>query len=108
MDHQLSGGMVLFNVQEYMSGGSIDSRLWHTPYVSVSEEERVRWAVDTAEAMCFIHRQGYTHRDLKSSNILYDRQNGRAKVAGESVCADPRVTFLVRLWDDTSTLSEYV
>jgi len=31
--------------------------------------------------MAYIHNKGYTHRDLKSQNILYDRADGRAKVA---------------------------
>lgn len=31
--------------------------------------------------MAYIHQKGYTHRDLKSQNILYDEHDGRAKVA---------------------------
>ena len=34
-----------------------------------------------AEAMAYIHAQGFAHRDLKSQNILYHKASGRAKVA---------------------------
>lgn len=63
---------VLFIVQEYVSGGSIDSRLWDKPRESVTDWERITWACDTAEGMCFIHSRGFTHRDLKSMNSNLD------------------------------------
>jgi serine/threonine protein kinase len=30
--------------------------------------------------MAFVHRLGFAHRDLKSQNVLYDIDSGRAKV----------------------------
>jgi len=88
----------LFIVQEFMSGGSIDGALWHpnpTQRDSLSWKERVQWASDIAEAMAFIHAQGYTHRDLKSKNVLYDRASMRAKVAdfGTSVSMEDNEDF---------------
>ena len=41
---------VVFCVQEFMSGGSLDCQLWHTPVASVTWPERVQWACDIAEA----------------------------------------------------------
>ena len=64
-----------------MSGGSIDRRLWGTPLESVTPEERFTWACDIAEGMCFIHSKGFAHRDLKSSNVLFDAATTRAKVS---------------------------
>jgi len=72
---------VLFTVSELMSGGSLDNRLWDTPMESVTWQERVQWACDIAEGMRFIHGKGFTHRDLKSQNCLYDKETSRAKVA---------------------------
>ena len=80
-DERSCGEPVLFMVQEYMSGGSIDRRLWDQPLDSLSDEHRLVWACDIAEAMAFIHQRGFTHRDLKSQNVLYDRVTMRAKVA---------------------------
>ena len=76
-----TGEMVLFTVQDYMSGGSIDRRLWHTARDSVTWTERLQWARDIAEGMRAIHERGYSHRDLKSLNVLYDTSTGEAKVA---------------------------
>ena len=32
--------------------------------------------------MAFVHSLGFAHRDLKSQNVLYDIDTGRAKVIG--------------------------
>lgn len=80
----LASGPYPFSVLEFLSGGSIDCRLWNpepTPRDSVTWQERIRWGSDTAEAMAFIHSHGFCHRDLKSMNVLYDQITGRAKVA---------------------------
>ena len=91
----------LFVVQEYMSGGSIDRRLWNPepqPLSSLSELERLVWACDISEGMAFIHQKGFTHRDLKSQNVLYDHNTMRAKVAdfgmSRAMSADLRPTLL--------------
>jgi len=75
------GGGLLFSVQEFLSGGSIDKALWGTPTESLTWENRVQWAYDIANGMAFIHSHGYAHRDLKSQNALYDKSTMRAKVA---------------------------
>jgi len=70
-----------FSVQEFMSGGSLDGKLWNTPQESVTWHEKLTWAADVCEGMQFIHSRGYAHRDLKSQNILCCKISGRAKVA---------------------------
>ena len=45
--------------------------------------------------MAFVHRLGFAHRDLKSQNVLYDIDSGRAKV-------------LQGVWHVCLTLSEQV
>ena len=72
---------VLFIVQEFASGGSINNALWNTRPESLTWNTRLQWASDIAEGMAFIHERGYTHRDLKSPNVLYDADTMRAKVA---------------------------
>merc|ERR1711871_720789 len=86
---QKNQGYVVFAVQEFMSGGSLNTRLWGKPFQSVAWSERVQWALDTAEGVCFIHSKGFIHRDLKSQNILYQRESGRAKVADFGTVSAP-------------------
>lgn len=76
-----NGRPLLFTVQEFMSGGSLDKPLWGTPRDSLTWEQRLGWATDTAEGMAFIHEKGCIHRDLKSMNVLFDADTMRAKVA---------------------------
>ena len=72
----------------------LNNRLWGTPKASVRWAERLQWAIDASEGMQFIHNRGYTHRDLKSPNILYERASGRAKIAdfGMSRELEPGIT----------------
>ena len=41
----------LMDEQEFMSGGSIDTRIWNQPLSSVTWKERVQWCKDTAEVL---------------------------------------------------------
>jgi len=84
------GQQVLFIVQEFATGGSINNALWNTPLDSLSWDTRLQWANDIADGMGFIHDRGYTHRDLKSPNVLYDTDTMRCKVAdfGMSILID--------------------
>ena len=63
-------GNVLFQVEEYLSGGSLDTRLWGTSFSSVTWGERLQWACDTAEGMNAIHQRGFTHRHDASSLMM--------------------------------------
>merc|ERR1712195_283190 len=81
MSEPTHGFRVLFTVQEFMSGGSLDQRIWNQPLDSVTWAEKLRWCKDTAKGMAFVHRLGFAHRDLKTQNVLYDVRSGRAKVA---------------------------
>ena len=72
---------VLFMVQEYMDGGSIDNYLHSTPRTFLTWAQRIQWAEDIAQGLEFIHGKGFAHRDLKSPNVLYEKSTMRAKVA---------------------------
>jgi len=81
-------GNVSFCVVEFLDGGSLNTRLWGKPRESVTWQERLRWSLDTSEGLKYIHGRGFTHRDIKSGNILYDIQSGRAKVADFGMSRD--------------------
>ena len=75
-----------FAVMQYLSGGSLRDRqvAARTPTPLLGERGRgegrppcrpTSWARrldDVAEALDFIHKQGYIHRDVKPDNILFD------------------------------------
>ena len=75
------GEPALLLVQEFMSGGSIDRVLWNSEPTSLPWDVKLTWASDIAEGMAYIHLRGFSHRDLKSPNVLFDKTSMRAKVA---------------------------
>ena len=68
-------------ITEYVSGRSIERRLWGTSPQSLSNDVRFLWARDLADACAFIHEKNYVHRDIKSPNVLYCAETNRVKLA---------------------------
>ncbi len=65
-------------VMEYMEQGALSSVLANK--TNITPEQQVDIALDIAFGLRFIHSQGVLHRDLKSANILVDK-NFQAKLA---------------------------
>lgn len=73
----------LFLVYEFIENGNLSQHLRGTGYEPLSWAERVQIALDSARGLEYIHEHTvpvYIHRDIKSANILIDK-NSRAKVA---------------------------
>ncbi|KAF7087434.1 hypothetical protein CFC21_090621 [Triticum aestivum] len=73
----------LFLVYEFIENGNLSQHLRGTGYEPLSWAESVRIALDSARGLEYIHEHTvpvYIHRDIKSANILIDK-NTRAKVA---------------------------
>jgi serine/threonine protein kinase len=75
----LCGGIhqgVPFVVQRYMPGGSLAEKI-----ESTSLDDRIAhlgtWLPQIADALDFVHDQGFIHRDIKPDNIFLDKR-GRA------------------------------
>lgn len=64
----------LLYITEYMSGGSLSSRL-HDQYRQLDPSKQTIIALGIARGMQYIHSQGYIHRDLNSSSILLDEDD---------------------------------
>eukprot|EP00210_Caulerpa_lentillifera_P002817 g2691.t1 len=70
----------LFMAQELIDGGSLDAfmqkmRRSHAPYEprkSYTLKSAVRWCIQTASAVCYLHSEAnkVIHRDIKLSNLL--------------------------------------
>lgn len=58
-------------VMKYLEGGSLAERLRDGP---LDSREAAEILVTIAEAVGYLHRQGFVHRDLKPLNILFDRE----------------------------------
>ncbi|RYR36214.1 hypothetical protein Ahy_A10g051224 [Arachis hypogaea] len=73
----------LFLVYEYIENGNLSQHLHGSGRDSLSWPIRVQIALDSARGLEYIHEDTvpvYIHRDIKSANILIDK-NFRAKVA---------------------------
>eukprot|EP01088_Endostelium_zonatum_P011291 TRINITY_DN2533_c2_g1_i1.p1 TRINITY_DN2533_c2_g1~~TRINITY_DN2533_c2_g1_i1.p1 ORF type:complete len:1447 (-),score=316.26 TRINITY_DN2533_c2_g1_i1:127-4467(-) len=67
-------------VMEYMALGSLHNLL-HNEYVTnISQNKRLKIALQTAQGMQYLHSSGIIHRDLKSHNLLMD-ENWNVKIS---------------------------
>jgi len=58
---------------DYVSGGSLDDAIQSSG--AMTEEECVKLAQEMLEALRYMHRNGFIHRDVKPSNILIDGED---------------------------------
>jgi serine/threonine protein kinase len=64
-----------FAVMQYLAGGSLEDQRPVGPGGQVlpcDPRNICRWLIAVAEALDYIHTQGYVHRDVKPGNILFD------------------------------------
>jgi len=65
-------------VTEYIDGGDLHLLL-KTTSIELPWSLRIAMTADIARAMCFLHALNWVHRDLKTENLLVDR-NGKLKI----------------------------
>merc|ERR1712137_198201 len=80
----------IFIVTEYVNGGDLYDKLRDSS-VNISWKIRVRLAVETCQAVAYLHSRQVVHRDLKSQNLLVD-DTWKVKICdfGFARAADPK------------------
>ncbi|XP_058228404.1 mitogen-activated protein kinase kinase kinase 20-like [Rhododendron vialii] len=100
-DSSFESGEKLFNLLlEYASGGSLAERVKNSGDRRLPESEVQRYTRSVLRGLCYIHKNGFVHCDVKLQNILLcsGNQNDVAKIAdfGLAKRAGERVGFEMR------------
>lgn len=67
---------VPYAVMQFLGGGSLaDRQKAKGRRVPMSISQVLRWLPRVAEALDFVHKQGYLHRDIKPANLLFDEHD---------------------------------
>ena len=93
-----------FAVMQFLAGGSLEDQRPTGPGgqpLPCDPKNISRWLIAVAQALDYIHTQGYVHRDVKPGNILFDGLGhaflsdfGVAKVLASSTNAAPSQTAM--------------
>jgi serine/threonine protein kinase len=65
------------HLAEYMSGGSLYDYV-HKQRNVFDLPTLLKFACDICRGMCYLHQRGIVHRDLKTANLLMDKDNVRS------------------------------
>jgi serine/threonine protein kinase len=93
---------VPFAVMQFLPGGSLEDRRPKDDrgrFKPIAPRSLAGWLPQVADALDFIHKKGYVHRDVKPANILFDGSKnpyisdfGVAKAVAGNRTASPGVT----------------
>jgi serine/threonine protein kinase len=73
---------LLFIVMPYCEGGDLDGliKLTKKAKTSINEDKIIKWSIQIALAMHFLHENSVIHRDLKPNNVMLTEGGDLIKV----------------------------
>ncbi|KAL4492449.1 hypothetical protein ABPG72_005584 [Tetrahymena utriculariae] len=73
-------------IMEYINGQTIEQWIEQKQPI---EDNEIRFIMNgLIEGIDFLHQQGFIHRDISSSNVIYDRDCKKVKIIDFSTCKD--------------------
>ena len=70
----------LYSVMEMQTGENLAARIKRKRGLPLAEAQTI--GVQLLEVLSLLHQQGIVHRDIRPSNLLYDKRSGQLKVLG--------------------------
>jgi hypothetical protein len=67
----------LYSVMPFYAGDTLETRLQHSPQISLSEG--LMLATKLARAVATLHRAGIVHRDIKPDNVILEQEENQAQ-----------------------------
>ncbi|EAR85317.1 Serine/Threonine kinase domain protein (macronuclear) [Tetrahymena thermophila SB210] len=73
-------------IMEYINGQTIEQWIQQKQTI---EDNEIRFIMNgLLEGIDYLHQQGFIHRDISSSNVIYDRDCKKVKIIDLSTCKD--------------------
>ena len=90
---------LLFIVMPYCEGGDLDGLIKITKKTksNINEDKIVKWTIQIALAMHFLHENNVIHRDLKPNNVMLTEGGDLIKVVDFGLAMSTKEVWIISL-----------